>query len=64
MPLIIIIKRIMILYPFTHIYLGHEVSANAVPQILLKFSIKSAMELLKVYGSRTLTQEDVYDEQG
>ena len=47
----------MILYPFTQAQLGHEVSANAMPQILLEFSSKSDTELLEVYGNWAVTQE-------
>lgn len=54
----------MILHPFTQVHLGHEVSATAMPQILLEFSIKSGTELLEVYGNWTITQDEVYDEQG
>lgn len=54
----------MILYQFTEVHQGHEVSANAIPQILLEFSSKSGTELLEVYGNWTVTREEVYDEQG
>lgn len=60
----IIIKCFTIPYPFTQVHLGHEISMNAMPHILLKFSSKSGMEVLEVYGNWTVTQEKTCDEQG
>lgn len=54
----------MILYPSTQVQLEHEVSGNAMPQIMPEFSSKSVTELLEVHGIWTVTQEKVYGEQG